>query len=88
MGCPHIGVELKWRRLRHLVHRNGLWVQVVSVVAGVATCDKSLGTLSSTGGTGNLGGSMATMGAAAVAIVSGNTVWEQRWQPPGAFQGY
>jgi hypothetical protein len=35
-------------------------VQILSVSGGVATCDKSLGTLSSTGGHANLGGAMAT----------------------------
>lgn len=39
-------------------------VQVVSVAAGVATCDKSLGTLGSTGGNGKLGGSLLTVAAA------------------------
>lgn len=39
-------------------------VQVVSVLAGVATCDKSLGTLSSTGGNGKLGGCLLTLGTA------------------------
>ena len=57
-------------------------VQVVSVLAGVATCDKAVGTASSTGGTGNLGGSLANF-ATAVNIMpnssanTGNTVWIQ-----------
>jgi hypothetical protein len=37
-------------------------VEVVSTSGTVATCDKSLGTLSSTGGNGNLGGALATIG--------------------------
>ena len=49
-------------------------VQVVSVAAGVATCDKSLGTLSSTGGNGKLGGALATPAAAAAVLVHQNTV--------------
>jgi hypothetical protein len=48
-------------------------VQINSVSSGVATCDKSCGTASSTGGTGNLGGSVATPGAAP--LVAGNTLW-------------
>lgn len=32
------------------------WYEITTVFAGVATCDKAIGTLSSTGGTGNLGG--------------------------------
>ncbi len=49
-------------------------VQVVSVTGVTATCDKSLGTLSSTGGTGNLGGGLATIGAANTLFVSSNTL--------------
>lgn len=47
-------------------------VQIMSVAAGVATCDKSLGTLSSTGGTGNLGGALATWQALSALVVAGN----------------
>ncbi len=36
-------------------------IQIVSVSSGVATCDKAVGTTSSTGGTGNLGGSLLTV---------------------------
>ncbi len=43
-------------------------VQIISQVAGLATCDKAVGTTSSTGGTGNLGGSLLTW---AKAITSG-----------------
>ncbi len=41
-----------------------------------ATCDKSLGTTASTGGTGNLGGGLLTLGTAIVTLplVGGNTV--------------
>lgn len=50
-------------------------VQIVSVAAGVATCDKSLGTLSSTGGNGKLGGAVATIGVLGAIIYAGNTIW-------------
>ncbi|HEX5323841.1 MAG TPA: hypothetical protein VFW40_08655 [Capsulimonadaceae bacterium] len=50
-------------------------VQIVSVAAGVATCDKSCGTASSTGGTGNLGGSLSKLADVAALPVAGNTVW-------------
>ena len=50
-------------------------VQILSVTAAVATCDKSLGTLSSTGGTGNLGGSVLTIGKALTVWVASNTIW-------------
>jgi len=43
-------------------------VEIVSTSTITATCDKSLGTLSSTGGTGNLGGSFATPGGAAAKV--------------------
>lgn len=36
------------------------WYEVLSVAAGVATMDRSVGTASSTGGTGNLGGALGT----------------------------
>jgi hypothetical protein len=36
-------------------------VEILSVAAGVATCDKSCGTLSSTGGNGKLGGGLQTI---------------------------
>ncbi len=49
-------------------------VQVISVAAGVATCDKSLGTLSSTGGHGVLGGGLATIATANTLAVIGNTL--------------
>jgi len=51
-------------------------VQIVSQSAGVATCDKSLGTLSSTGGNGKLGGSLLTPNKAGNLTngVAGNTI--------------
>jgi hypothetical protein len=49
-------------------------VQIMSVAAGVATCDKSLGTLSSTGGNGKLGGSLTTIAAANTLAVATNTI--------------
>lgn len=46
-------------------------VQVVSVSGTTATCDKSLGTLSSTGGNGRLGGALASPGlGSSLAIAS------------------
>jgi hypothetical protein len=49
-------------------------VQVLSVAAGVATCDKSLGTTASTGGHGNLGGAAAISVPFGLAV-AGNTIW-------------
>jgi hypothetical protein len=49
-------------------------VQIVSEAAGVATCDKAVGTIDSTGGTGNLGGSLLTVQAAVNLVVDGNRV--------------
>lgn len=48
-------------------------VEIVSVASGVATCDKSLGTLGSTGGNGKLGGALLTIGQAISVMVTGNT---------------
>ena len=50
-------------------------VQIMSVAAGVATCDKSLGTLSSTGGNGKLGGALIDWSNAGPLVVAGNTVF-------------
>lgn len=50
-------------------------VQIVSVTGVIATCDKAVGTAASTGGVGNLGGSLATPIPALAAMVSNNTVW-------------
>ena len=52
-------------------------VQVVSVTSNVATCDKSLGTLSSTGGHGKLGGGLLTPGTAVSVMTSQNIAWIQ-----------
>ena len=49
-------------------------VQVVSVAAGVATCDKSVGSTSSSGGHGVLGGSLQTITEAQTLSVAGNTI--------------
>ncbi|MBZ5677112.1 MAG: hypothetical protein LAP61_22945 [Acidobacteriia bacterium] len=49
--------------------------QVLSVAAGVATMDRNVGTTSSTGGTGNLGGALATLAAAWTDGVTSNTYW-------------
>ena len=46
--------------------------QVSSVAGGVATMDRAVGTGGSTGGSGSLGGAMATIGGLAVAMVGGN----------------
>lgn len=48
---------------------------VLSVSGAVATMDRAVGTAASTGGHGNLGGSMLTVGAAVNAIVTLNTIW-------------
>lgn len=48
--------------------------EIVSVSGITATMDRAVGTASSTGGTGNLGGSMATIAAAVVAAATSNTV--------------
>jgi hypothetical protein len=50
-------------------------VQIISVTSGVATCDKSVGTLSSTGGVGKLGGSLADPGYACGAMINGNNIY-------------
>ena len=49
--------------------------QVVSVAAGVATMDRAVGTTSSTGGHGALGGALATVSAAWTAGVTSNTYY-------------
>lgn len=51
-------------------------VQVLSVTATVATIDVSAGTVSSTGGTGYLGGALNNAEACAALMVSGNTFYE------------
>ena len=48
---------------------------VRSVSGAVATMDRAVGTAASTGGNGNLGGSMASPVTVMAAIVSGNSVW-------------
>lgn len=50
-------------------------VQIVSVSGVIATCDKAVGTVASTGGAGNLGGGFATVAAAAALVVAGNDIW-------------
>ena len=49
-------------------------VQVVSVSGSTATCDKAVGTVSSTGGHGVLGGSLASITAAQTLSVTGNSI--------------
>lgn len=51
--------------------------QVVSVSVGVATMDRAVGTAASTGGTGNLGGSLLTIATALTPAVDGNVVYIQ-----------
>lgn len=71
-------------------------VAIVSTSGTTATCDKSLGTLSSTGGNGNLGGALATLSATFALMVGGNTVWAKGTftlttmasAPGAAFQWY
>lgn len=53
----------------------GGWYNVRSVAAGVFTFDRSLGTTLSTGGTGTLGGALASPGIAASFSIGGNTVF-------------
>lgn len=50
-------------------------VVIVSQSGGVATCDKSLGTLGSTGGNGRLGGAFADLVDGDGVYVAGNTVY-------------
>lgn len=50
-------------------------VVVVSTSGTTATCDKSLGTLSSTGGTGNLGGAMASPALPFSVAIASNTIF-------------
>lgn len=51
-------------------------VQIISITAGVATMDKSLGTTSSVGGTGNLGGALVSINLMNSSLpVAGNTIW-------------
>jgi hypothetical protein len=51
-------------------------VAVVSTSGTTATCDKSLGTLGSTSGTGRLGGPFASLGACgAVATIAQQSIW-------------
>lgn len=47
-------------------------VEVVSTAATVATCDKALGTVSSTGGTGVMGGAFASWGTCGLNKIAGN----------------
>jgi hypothetical protein len=51
------------------------WYEVLSVSGTTATMDRAVGTASSTGGTGNLGGSLLTLAQANTNVVAGNTVW-------------
>ena len=63
----------------NLILSDGAWTvqrfYIVSVAAGVATCDRALGTVGATGGTGNLGGALATIVDIDTTIRPGNTVY-------------
>lgn len=48
---------------------------VRSVSGSTATMDRAVGTAASTGGTGNLGGALASLGMAAGVVVGSNDVW-------------
>lgn len=51
-------------------------VQIVSVSGAIATCDKAVGTTSSTGGNGKMGGAFAIPTAALLQLsIVGNTIW-------------
>jgi hypothetical protein len=50
------------------------WYQVMSVSGSTATMDRAVGTAASTGGTGNLGGSLLTIAAPNAAVSASNTV--------------
>lgn len=50
-------------------------VQILSVSGVIATCDKAVGTTSSTGGHGNLGGALATLTVACAQSVANNTIY-------------
>lgn len=50
------------------------WYQVMSVSGTTATMDRAVGTAASTGGNGNLGGSLATIRQANTNSASGNTI--------------
>lgn len=50
------------------------WYEVTSVTGTTATMDRAVGTASSTGGHGNLGGALLTLAQASTNLVSGNTV--------------
>lgn len=61
--------------------------RIVSVAGGVATFDRALGTVGSTGGTGNLGGALDTWTDALLELcVAGNTIepWATGTMTPGA----
>lgn len=49
--------------------------EILSVAAGVATLDRAVGTTSSTGGTGTLGGGKIRLEDVDSVIVAGNTTW-------------
>lgn len=50
------------------------WYEVTSVSVTTATMDRAVGTATSTGGTGNLGGSFLTIAATLSSAVAGNTL--------------
>lgn len=58
---------------------------VSSVSGSTATMDRGVGTASSTGGTGNLGGGLATVTTAASIMAGWNTVWVKTGTYTGPF---
>lgn len=62
----------------NVVSGTGFTVQRVAIISTsgtTATCDKSLGTGGSTGGTGNLGGAFASHALPGGVVVAGNSIW-------------
>ena len=73
-GATHVG------NIINIISGTGFTVgryEVKSVSGVIATMDRAVGTAASTGGAGNLGGGLATPGAAATASVAQNVIWVQ-----------
>lgn len=60
--------------------------EVVSVASGVATLDRAAGTVGAAGGSGRLGGALASLTALAAVMASSNKAWVQAgtYNEPGA----
>lgn len=52
-------------------------VVIATVVSGAATCDRAVGTVGATGGTGRLGGALASPGLAASLLIAGMDVFQK-----------